>query len=74
VKPTPFAVEAVPALGASVAIALDAEKPTGERFTRGEHAVVSEHLLSRDGRVSVGARTADGRILRATFVEAFEIL
>ena len=53
-------------------IARDFEKPNGEKFVKGERAVVSEHKLSPEGRVSVGARTEDGRVLRAGFREAFD--
>jgi hypothetical protein len=72
VDPTAFTVENVPPLGAAVLIALNAEKPTGERFNKGERAVICEHLLLADGRVSVGGRTADGRVLRSTVADAFE--
>jgi hypothetical protein len=68
---TPFTAETVPPLGVVVEIAQDFEKPTGQRFTRGEGAVVSEHVLSSDGRVYIGARTPDGRVFRATCREAF---
>jgi hypothetical protein len=69
---TPFEASNLPPLGNAVAIALDAEKPTGEKFSKGETAVICEHSLSADGLYYVGARTADGRILRAAFTEAFE--
>ena len=68
---TPFTAETVPPLGSRVQIAENLEKPTGEKFAGGESAVVSEHVLAKDGRVFVGARTPDGRVLRAVFREAF---
>ena len=68
---TPFTAETVPPLGTAVEIAQDTEKPTGEKFVRGESAVVSEHVLAKNGRVYIGARTPDGRVLRASFQEAF---
>ncbi len=71
VSVTPFTATTVPPLGARVAIGVDAEKPTGEKFGKGETAVVFEHGLSSDGRVYVGVRTSDGRVLRSTFAEAF---
>ena len=68
---TPFTTESVPPLGTAIEIAQDEEKPTGEKFVRGEFVVVSEHVLAKDGLVYIGARTADGRVLRASFREAF---
>jgi hypothetical protein len=69
---TTFTPETVPALGTAVEIARDIETPSGEKFVKGEPAVIAEHRLSPDGRVSVGARTPDGRMLRAGFPEAFQ--
>jgi hypothetical protein len=68
---TPFTTETVPPLGTAIKIAQDGEKPTGERLVRGESAVITEHVLAKDGLVYIGARTADGRVLRASFREAF---
>ena len=69
---TPFSAHELPPLGLAVLISQATTKPTGERFAKGESAVISEHLLNTDGRISVGARTPDGRVLRALFREAFE--
>lgn len=71
---TPFTAGDLPGLGTAVRIAFSTEKPTGEKFAKGEPAVVSELVLAGDGRVWVGARTPDGRVLRATFYEAFVLL
>jgi hypothetical protein len=70
---TPLTDTSAPALGTQVVIALNTQKPTGEKFVKGEAAVIVERRPHADGSVSVGAQTTDGRILRAVISEAFAL-